>query len=79
MDLKWVNRDNNMLVDAHTNEIFDECDMKKLIPVVTNILKAHFTTAAVYTQRGAEQWKLCSHQFRHFPHKNKRRVSTSQE
>ena len=54
MDLKWVNRDNNKLADALTNEFFEEFDMKKRIHITTDFLKAHFTTAAVYAQRGAE-------------------------
>ena len=57
MDLKWVNRDNNKLADALTNEFFEEFDMKKRIHITTDILKAHFTTAAVYAQRGAELYQ----------------------
>ena len=31
--------------------------MKKRIHITTDILKAHFTTAAVYAQRGAELYQ----------------------
>ena len=56
MDIEWVHRDNNKLADALANVSFEEFDMAKHI---MGILKAHFTTAAVYAKWGRSstvQW-----------------------